>query len=71
MSPPAGHCHYSREFLLYTTIYLGLLLHRDADLYPFTFRAPLLDVAIAPVMAVEWWERLIVQWEEKLAKDLT
>jgi hypothetical protein len=33
MSPLAEHCHYSGEFLLYTIVYLGLLLCCDADLY--------------------------------------
>jgi hypothetical protein len=36
MSPPAGHRHCSGEFLLCDIACLGLLLHRDTDLYPLT-----------------------------------
>jgi hypothetical protein len=35
-SPPAGHHHCSGEFLLCVVACLGLLLHRDADIYPLT-----------------------------------
>jgi hypothetical protein len=36
MSPPVGHHHYSGEFLLCVVACLGLLLHRDVDLFPLT-----------------------------------
>jgi hypothetical protein len=36
MSPPTGHRHYLGVFLLYISAFLGLLLRRDADLYPLT-----------------------------------
>jgi hypothetical protein len=35
-SPPTGHHHCSGEFLLCAVACLGLLPHRDADLYPLT-----------------------------------
>jgi hypothetical protein len=36
MSPPVGQHHCSGEFLLCAVACLGLLLRRDADLYPLT-----------------------------------
>jgi hypothetical protein len=33
-SPPVGHRHCSGEFLLCVVACLGMLLHRDTDLYP-------------------------------------
>jgi hypothetical protein len=40
-SPPIGHHHCLGEFLLCTVAYLGLLLHRDTDLFPLTGLGPL------------------------------
>jgi hypothetical protein len=35
-SPSAGHRQCSDQFLLYVVACVGLLLHRDADLFPLT-----------------------------------